>query len=194
MYKLKPNSAWTEVSWIENGVETLFQARRSLQYSYAFAYYLFDSTSKNEKLLSGCRKFDGKQLKIAQTLFEDNQQELENSTEKLSGLLELPVDKLAWDENAKKEVIGVTVLVDRRLQALFDIIQSEFMNEDFLLPKPKSVISSGTKIKSSNFDSIASSSLSTKPAALIVSKKQKRSQQDEDLDIQRAIEDSLHYK
>jgi len=149
LYKLKPNSAWTEVAWIENGMETLFQARRSMQHSYSFAYYLFDASNTNAKTLEGCRKFTGKELKIAQTLFEDTQQELENSTEKLSGLLEMPADKLAWDDSLKKDIISTTVIVDKRLQALFDIIQQEFMGEDFMLPKPKSVISSGSRIKSS---------------------------------------------
>lgn len=36
LYSMKPNSAWTEVQWLENGMETLFQARRALQYSYVF--------------------------------------------------------------------------------------------------------------------------------------------------------------
>lgn len=158
-------------------METLFQARRSMQHSYSFAFYLFDSTNTNSKLTEGCKKFSEKELKIAQTLFEDTQQELENSTEKLSGLLELPADKLAWDEQVKKDVISTTVLVDKRLQALFDIIQQEFMNEDSFLPKPKSVISSGSRMRSA----MPSGGSIIKQSAAAVPKSKKGNNEDPEL-------------
>jgi hypothetical protein len=49
---------------------------------------------------------------------------LENATEKLSHLLELEIEEVCKD-NVKEDIISTTVLVDRRLLALFAVLNDE---------------------------------------------------------------------
>lgn len=170
-----------------------------------------------DKVVQGCKKFTTKTLHIYKTLFEDNQQELENNTERLSNLLDQPADQLAWNDELKKNIMGVTVLCDKRLQALFDVIQSDLMMEGTYLPKPKSVVSSGSHTVSSNFASLMQPVVKKPVTPIVVpdlqeyydnkkkpkkrSKNKKKKQQtddddvievsDDDVDIQRAIQDSM---
>ncbi|KAI1288003.1 E3 ubiquitin-protein ligase ariadne-1 [Halotydeus destructor] len=62
------NMSYIEVQFLKYAVDTLCRCRQTLMYTYAFAYYL----DKNNQ----------------QMIFEANQQDLENATEKLSGYLE----------------------------------------------------------------------------------------------------------
>ena len=62
------NMSWIEVQFLNQAVEILVQCRRTLMYTYVFAYYL----QKNNQSV----------------IFEDNQNDLETATETLSGHLE----------------------------------------------------------------------------------------------------------
>jgi ariadne-1 len=141
---LLPNSAWVVVDMIELGTETLFRCRKTLQYSYAFAFYLFDESSgeANQKYLKGIRNFTSTQKQLAQQIWEDNVQELENATEKLSKLIELPVEEICFKDDVQKDIRGSTVMLDRRQVALFDILNEELMEDGYSVPKPKSVLAS----------------------------------------------------
>ncbi|KAL9649799.1 hypothetical protein ABK040_009613 [Willaertia magna] len=141
MFALRPNSAWVEVQWLEQGMNTLFNSRKGLQFSYVFGYYLFDSTANiQNKELDGCRIFEKELKNSAKNVFDDNQEQLENSTEKLSHLLELPVEKF-FNEDIKQDIMGTTVLCDSRLQSMFSVIRDDLMVAgEFGCPKPKSML------------------------------------------------------
>jgi ariadne-1 len=141
---LLPNSAWVVIDLIELGTETLFKCRKTLQYSYALAFYLFDESSgeANQKYLKGTRQFTPSQKQMAQQIWEDNVQELENATEKLSKLIELPVEDICFQEEVQKDIRGSTVMLDKRQIALYDILNEEIMEAGYKAPKPKSTIAS----------------------------------------------------
>jgi len=65
--------SWIEVQFLRKAVDVLCQCRRTLMYTYVFAYYLV----KNNQTI----------------IFEDNQQDLEISTEQLSEFLERDLDR-----------------------------------------------------------------------------------------------------
>jgi len=72
---MKHNMSWIDVQFLKKSLDTLFECRRTLMYTYAFAHYL----KKNNH----------------STMFEDNQRDLESATEQLSEYLERDID----DEN-----------------------------------------------------------------------------------------------
>jgi len=72
---MKHNMSWIDVQFLKKSLDTLFECRRTLMYTYAFAHYL----KKNNH----------------STMFEDNQKDLESATEQLSEYLERDID----DEN-----------------------------------------------------------------------------------------------
>lgn len=67
--------SWIETQYLRKAVDVLSECRRTLMYTYAFAYYLEQNNTA--------------------TIFQDNQKDLELATEQLSELLEkeLDVDK-----------------------------------------------------------------------------------------------------
>eukprot|EP01133_Synstelium_polycarpum_P020357 gene20357-24422_t len=69
----KMDKRWIDVKFIETSTETLIQCRRTLKYTYVFAFYLEEGAEKN--------------------LFEYLQSDLEKTTENLSGLLEKGEDQ-----------------------------------------------------------------------------------------------------
>jgi len=72
---MKHKMSWIDVQFLQKSLDTLFECRRTLMYTYAFAHYL----KKNNH----------------STMFEDNQRDLESATEQLSEYLERDID----DEN-----------------------------------------------------------------------------------------------
>jgi ariadne-1 len=64
--------SWIETQYLKKAVDVLNECRRTLMYTYAFAFYL-------EKINYS-------------DVFETNQADLENSVEALSGLLEKDLD------------------------------------------------------------------------------------------------------
>jgi len=62
------NMSWIEVQFLKKSLDILCECRRTLMYTYVFAYYL----KKNNN----------------QQIFEDNQKDLETATEQLSEYLE----------------------------------------------------------------------------------------------------------
>ncbi|VDK61019.1 unnamed protein product [Gongylonema pulchrum] len=66
------NMSWIEVQFLRKAVDVLSECRRTLMYTYAFAFYL----EKNNQSV----------------IFEDNQRDLEHATEQLSEFLERDLD------------------------------------------------------------------------------------------------------
>lgn len=85
--------SWIEVQFLRTAVDTLSACRRTLKWTYAFAFYL-KRTNATE-------------------LFEDNQKDLEMAVEQLSGLCEQPIieEQIA---KMKQQVLDKTVYVASR--------------------------------------------------------------------------------
>ena len=66
------NMSWIEVQFLRKSLDILCECRRTLMYTYVFAYYL----KKNNQ----------------SAIFEDNQRDLETATEQLSEYLERDID------------------------------------------------------------------------------------------------------
>eukprot|EP00850_Spirogloea_muscicola_P009454 SM000053S17411 [mRNA] locus=s53:270701:276464:+ [translate_table: standard] len=112
-----------DYTWLTSGLQKLFRARRSLAYSYAFAYYMFGNELFKDDISE-------EQNVINQNLFEDQQQQLEGTVEKLSKLVESPMDLDADDDEVQKirlEVINLTSLTDALCQRMYDVIENDLL-------------------------------------------------------------------
>lgn len=76
-----------DYSWLTNAQSCLFRTRRVLAYSYAFAFYMFGSDLFRDDIST-------EQNEINQNLFEDHQQQLEATVERLAKLVETPFDQV----------------------------------------------------------------------------------------------------
>merc|ERR1711871_1396157 len=88
-------SSWIDVQFLKTAMEQVFTLRQVLSFTYVFAYYLEESHEK--------------------TLFEYLQQQLEQSTEKLSELSE----KLLEEIN-RTDVVNYTRVTNTFMQNLLD--------------------------------------------------------------------------
>ncbi|KAH7728491.1 E3 ubiquitin-protein ligase arih1 [Aphelenchoides avenae] len=92
--------SWIETQFLKQAVDVLSEARRTLMYTYAFAFYLAQNN--------------------ATKLFEDNQQDLELTTEQLSEFLERDLDHEDTSKLValKQKVQDKYRYVDQRRQVL----------------------------------------------------------------------------
>ena len=90
---------WIEVQFLPKGVEVLRRCRAVLQHTYVFSYYLKHNTQCD--------------------IFLQNQKDLENTVEELSGLLEgsLPVETTAM---LRAQVLDKADYCDKRRQVMLD--------------------------------------------------------------------------
>ena len=82
------NMSWIEVQFLKKAVDILCECRRTLMYTYVFAYYL---KKNNESEIFEVDIFNlifWKFVFIFIIFFQDNQKDLENATETLSEYLE----------------------------------------------------------------------------------------------------------
>eukprot|EP01115_Flamella_aegyptia_P012928 TRINITY_DN6647_c0_g1_i1.p1 TRINITY_DN6647_c0_g1~~TRINITY_DN6647_c0_g1_i1.p1 ORF type:complete len:159 (-),score=31.51 TRINITY_DN6647_c0_g1_i1:319-795(-) len=99
---------WVDVQYLEAATEQLIECRRTLKYTYVYAFFLKDGAEK--------------------TLFEYLQAQLETETENLSGLLEHSnVENLL---NQKKRVLEITRVAAKRLQHLVDGVANGLVDEN----------------------------------------------------------------
>ena len=87
--------SYTEQQAIYKAFDVLRACRRTLKYTYAFAYYLYRNNQAE--------------------VFEQNQADLERATEALSGLLEQEIDA---DKNISVKLMDKTRYCDQRSQIL----------------------------------------------------------------------------
>lgn len=92
--------SWIEARFLEKAVQTLKECRTTLMYTYAFAFYL---KKTNQAII-----------------FEENQNNLEDATEKLSFYLEqeLEIDEHSAAMSIKSHVVNKQRYCDSRRQAL----------------------------------------------------------------------------
>ncbi|KAI4367653.1 hypothetical protein MLD38_023364 [Melastoma candidum] len=116
------DSAFYDFSWVDRGLYRLFRSRRVLLYSYPFAYYMFGEELFKDKIIK-----EERQLK--QRLFEDQQQQLEYNVERLSKLLEEPIDKLERDRVAdiRLQVLNQGAITDSLCQKMYDCIGNDLL-------------------------------------------------------------------
>lgn len=88
-------SSWIDVQFLKTAMEQVFTLRQVLSFTYVFAYYLEESHEK--------------------TLFEYLQQQLEQSTEKLSELSEKPLEEIN-----RTDVVNYTRVTNTFMQNLLD--------------------------------------------------------------------------
>ncbi|CAF3039456.1 unnamed protein product [Rotaria sp. Silwood2] len=89
--------SYTEQQAIYRAFDVLKQCRRTLKYTYAFAYYLYRNNQAE--------------------VFEQNQADLEHETEALSGYLEQEIDV---DQNISLKLMDKTRYCDQRRKILLD--------------------------------------------------------------------------
>ncbi|KAF1762445.1 hypothetical protein GCK72_010707 [Caenorhabditis remanei] len=95
----KQSMTWVEVQFLPKAVEVLSECRHTLMFTYAFAFYL----KKNNSSI----------------IFEENQKDLEQSTEQLSGFLERDLDNEDL-VTLKVKVQDKYRYVEQRRKALLD--------------------------------------------------------------------------
>uniref|UniRef100_A0A915HUR5 Ariadne domain-containing protein n=1 Tax=Romanomermis culicivorax TaxID=13658 RepID=A0A915HUR5_ROMCU len=112
------NMSWIEVQFLNKAIDILCQCRRTLMYTYVFAFYL----NKNNQSI----------------IFEDNQQDLEIATEQLSEFLERDLDQ-EHVETLKQKVQDkyriVEIIVDVLYRTMTDVIKKRaFSSMDWSIP------------------------------------------------------------
>jgi len=100
--RARSESQTYDVTYLEQAVEQLIDCRRTLQFTYIYAFYLIDGSAEKKNL------------------FEYLQAELETNTEKLSEILEKP---LSFEINERLKVMDVKNQAGTRLQHLIDGIE-----------------------------------------------------------------------
>lgn len=90
---------WIEVQYLQKAVDTLSECRRTMMYTYIFAYYL---------------KRDNNSM-----IFEANQKDLEMATEQLSGFLERDLEQQDLD-SLRQNVLDKCRYVEHRRKVLLD--------------------------------------------------------------------------
>lgn len=101
LQQINKYSSWVDVEYIQKGVQQLIECRTVLKYTYIHGYYLEEGQEKN--------------------MFEFLQEDLEKTTEKLSEILESPVEK--FDRN---DIINTTKSAKMRLDHLLQGCQENF--------------------------------------------------------------------
>lgn len=94
-------SSWVDVEYIQKGVIQLIECRNVLKYTYVHGYYMDDGQEKS--------------------MFEFLQEDLEKVTEKLSEILEAPVEKFNRDQ-----IINTTKSAKTRLDHLLQGCKERF--------------------------------------------------------------------
>ena len=94
------DSSWIDVQFLKEATEQLIELRRVLKYTYAYAFYLTDTTAKD--------------------LFEYNQAMLESHTEKLAELCETPLAKVD-----RTEVINFTRVTKKFMSNILESVHND---------------------------------------------------------------------
>lgn len=104
------NMSWVEVQFLKSASDILCNCRQTLMYSYPFAFYL----AKNNNSL----------------IFEDNQQNLETSTEKLAQFIEKDIEEYTDIPSMKQSILDISKFCEARRKILVQHI-NEGYDSDF---------------------------------------------------------------
>ncbi|KAL6209040.1 hypothetical protein ACLB2K_019983 [Fragaria x ananassa] len=124
IYDLQENlSSAEDYNWIIKALDRLFRSRRIVMCSYPFAYHMFGDLLKEE--------MTKKQRMIKQNLFEDQQQHLEASMEKLSMFTQEPFEEYSEKKlsELKRRMMDLSTLVDNLCLKLFECIEYDLLGK-----------------------------------------------------------------
>jgi len=102
-------STWAQVQFIEKSVAELQDCRSVLKYTYVFAFYFLEESSKHF-------------LDSAKELFEYLQEDLEKTTERLSEIVEDILKASEIDPGRKLEAINQTSLARTKRENLLTAV------------------------------------------------------------------------
>ncbi|XP_057788280.1 probable E3 ubiquitin-protein ligase ARI2 isoform X2 [Salvia miltiorrhiza] len=112
-----------DFSWVANGFCRLLTSRRALSYSYPFAFYAFGDDFCEDEMTE-------KESGLKRHFFEDQQQQLESNVEKLSEILEEPIDEYADEEQVRRiriQVIDLSVIADSLCRRMYECIENDLL-------------------------------------------------------------------
>ncbi|CAH9100336.1 unnamed protein product [Cuscuta epithymum] len=111
-----------DFSWVMKGYYRLFQSRQILSHSYPFAYYVF-----GEELVEN--DMTQREQEIKQNLFEDQQQQLETNTERLSMFLETQFDEFPENKvvEMRLKIITLSAVIDNFCKKLYECIDNDLL-------------------------------------------------------------------
>jgi len=118
----------SDYRWLLNSLQRLFRSRRALAYSYAFAFHMFGDDILRHILTST-------QKEMKHNLFEDQQQQLEGTVERLSKIIEGPSDQLSVMAN-RTQVMDLTCVVDTMCRRMYEFIQNDLVRDLHLTAHP----------------------------------------------------------
>ena len=78
------NMSWIEVQFLKKSLDILCECRRTLMYTYVFAYYLKKNNNQQIFEVTKCKEL----FEFLFSKSQDNQKDLETATEQLSEYLE----------------------------------------------------------------------------------------------------------
>jgi len=118
----KGNASWINVQFLEQSTQQLFACREILKWTYTFGYYMF-GTTQVPILLQGFKPFkDETEMRKAKSQFEFHQEGLEQTTERLSGMLEMTVEQIAKETDYRIRVLDLTKVALNKFDAMFKIV------------------------------------------------------------------------
>eukprot|EP00899_Mesostigma_viride_P019115 jgi/Mesvir1/27204/Mv07050-RA.1 len=110
----------TDYTWLHAALAQLLESRRVLANSYVFAFYMFGRDMFGDEVTEA-------QNEINQNLFEDRQQQLEVTVERLAGLLEEPHEDSGDLAAVRLRVINCTDLADTQCKRMCSTVESELL-------------------------------------------------------------------
>jgi hypothetical protein len=140
------NSSWIDLRYLEESTRQLFLCRDILKWTYVFAFFMFDKDEQTPVILKPFKPFAGpKDVAQAKEQFEYHQEELETTTERLSGLLEKTTAQILDDKDYRINVIDLTRLALNKFNAMFGSVEwiqektssGSFQKEEKVMPAPK---------------------------------------------------------
>lgn len=114
-----------DYSWLTNGLQRLFRARKALSFSYAFAYFMFGNDLFKDEITP-------EKNTINQHLFEDQQQQLEGTIERLSKAIETPFEFNVDDSQVAEirlQVINLSALTDTLCRKMYECIENDLLGK-----------------------------------------------------------------
>lgn len=114
-----------DYSWLTIGLQRLFRARKALSFSYPFAYFMFGNDLFKDEITP-------EESEIYQNLFEDQQQQLEGTIERLSKAIETPFEFNVDDSRVAEIrllVINLSTLTDTLCRKMYECIENDLLGK-----------------------------------------------------------------
>eukprot|EP00250_Pteridium_aquilinum_P014885 c22261_g1_i1 orf=390-2255(+) len=114
-----------DYSWLTIGLQRLFRARKALSFSYPFAFFMFGNDLFKDEITPD-------ESEIYQNLFEDQQQQLEITIERLSRAIETPSEFNVDDGRVAEirlQVINLSTLTDTLCRKMYECIESDLLGK-----------------------------------------------------------------